>query len=461
MIALFRKQPASFYRSLRMLSMPIILQNLITTALGFTDTFMVGLLGNEQMSAVTLANVPIFILQMLIFGLQSGSAVLISQYWGRQDLKNINRVMGVGFMVAGGLASALAVILFFFSPQVMMLVTNNPALQELGAPYLKLVGLSYVFNSLSSIYVGAHRSVEHPQLGATVFGVSMLLNTVLNYILIFGKFGAPAMGIIGAAIATLASRIVEFLICLIYALRCKELPLDFSALLRPGTDTLRSFIRYSAPVVCNETLWGTGSSMFNVIMGHMVNSTDMVAAYTLVGYVEKLFTVVVFGLAAAAAVVVGKAIGAGEDDHAVREKGDILLVISALCGLAVGLFMLLLLPLLLQPVVFPLFKLSVSGTQIATVMLVFAALRSPLKAYNCTLNVGVLRGGGDVATAMLIDISPLWCVAVPVMALAALVLQLDIVWVCLAYMLEDLVKFPLGVLRLRSKKWIKRIASPQ
>ena len=462
MFAYLRQRPIGFYRHLWTLSAPIVLQNLITTSLGFMDTFMVGLLGNEQMSAVTLANVPLFILQLLVFGLQSGSSVLISQYWGRQDLKSINRVMGVGFYVAGGISLLTAAVLYFQPHAVMALITNNTALQALGAPYLKIVGISYVFNSLTSIYVGAHRSIEHPQLGAAVFGVSMLLNTFLNYVLIFGKFGAPAMGIMGAAAATLTARVVEFAITLLCALRGRLLPLDPRALLRPGLTTLRTFIRYSVPVVCNETLWGAGSSMFSVIMGHMANSTDMVAAYTIVGYVDKLSTVFLFGFAGAAAVVIGKDTGAGEDRDQIYETGKILNTLSVGTGILIALVLLLLLPLLLRPVVFPLFKLPAEGIRIATTMEIFAALVFPLRSFDTTNIVGVLRGGGDVKAAMLIDVTPLWLAAVPVMAVVALVLEMDTVWGCAAlYLVESVVKSPIGLWRLRSRRWIRPIGTQE
>jgi len=457
MIASLRRQPPGFYRRLWILASPMVLQNLVTTSLGFVDTFMVGLLGNEAMSAVTLANVPLFILQLLIFGMQSGSSVLISQYWGKRDMDSISRIIGVGFYAAGGVSLLAALLLLCFPHQVMVLTTNNPALQELGAPYLQIVGISYVFNSLTSIYVGAHRSVENPKLGATVFGISMLLNTVLNYVLIFGKFGAPALGIVGAAVATLTARVVEFLITLVCALRSRLLPLTPAVLLRPGLAALREFVRYSTPVICNETLWGAGSSMFSVIMGHMANSTDMVAAYTIVGYIDKLSMVVLFGLAGAAAVTIGKATGAGEEKNSIFEMGKALLAIALLVGALVGAFLLVLLPLLLRPVVFPLFQLSAEGVSIASTMLIVTAVLFPLRSFDVTNVVGILRGGGDVAVAMVIDILPLWGVAVPAMAIAALVLRLDVIWICLAYQTETMVKCPTGLIRLYSKKWIKPI----
>lgn len=252
----YLRQLRGFYRRLFLLALPIIVQNLITTSLGFLDTFMVGLLGSEQMSAVTVANVPIFIIQLIVFGLQSGSSVLISQYWGRGDRESINRVMGIGFCIAGSVSTVFALIMAFFPEGVLLLVTDNLRLVEIGTPYIRIVGFSYILNSLSSIYIGMQRSIENPRFGMLVFGASMLCNTVGNYVLIFGKLGFPALGVTGAAAATLLSRVVEFALAFGYALRCRTVPLQWSALLRPGREMLRRFIHYSAPVLANETLWG-------------------------------------------------------------------------------------------------------------------------------------------------------------------------------------------------------------
>ena len=199
----FLHQPEGFYRRLFLLALPIIVQNLITTSLGFLDTFMVGLLGSSEMSAVTVANVPIFIVQLVVFGLQSGSSVLISQYWGRGDRESINRVMGIGFFIAGSVSTVFALIMACFPASVLLLVTDNLLLVEIAVPYIRIVGFSYILNSLSSIYIGMQRSIENPRFGMLVFGASMLFNTVGNYVLIFGKLGFPALGVTGAAVATL------------------------------------------------------------------------------------------------------------------------------------------------------------------------------------------------------------------------------------------------------------------
>lgn len=451
------KREPNFYRGLARLAAPMILQNVITTSLGFIDTFMVGLLGNAEMAAVTAANVPIFIIQVVIFGFQSGMAVLISQYWGREDTDNINRCMGVALYAVVGFSTLLALTTFFFPKQVLSLITPNPVLVELGTSYIQIVGFSYIFNGISSIYAGLHRSTEFPAFGTSLFAVSMCANTALNYILIFGKLGAPAMGITGAAVATLLSRVLEFAVAVVFALVSRRIPLRPGCILRPGKAILRSFIKYSSPVVCNEAMWSIGTSMLTVIMGHMANSQDMLAAHSLVGTVDKLATVVCFGISGSSAIMVGKEIGMGRSRERVYSVGWTLLIVSLAIGTAVMGILLVLLPVFFQPVLFRLFDLSVGAAEAATWMTLIYALFMPMRAFDITNITGVLRAGGDAKTATVIDITPLWLVAIPVMAFTALVLDAPIYVVCLAMQAENLCKCPLGIIRIRSKKWITDI----
>ncbi|MEG1404503.1 MAG: MATE family efflux transporter, partial [Oscillospiraceae bacterium] len=449
----YMKRGKKFYKNLFALALPIILQNLIMLSLGMIDTFMVGMLGESELAAVTVANTPVFVIQLLIFGLQSGSSVLISQYWGKQDKLAISRVVGIGFYLAGTLSTAFALVMWFFPTQAMSLFCNNAELVDIAAQYVRIVGFSYVFNSITGVYTGAHRGMENPKLGLCIFAVSMCINTFLNWVLIFGKLGAPALGVEGAAIATVISRVVEFIIMIIYAKCNHRFKMKAKNLLMPGREMLKKFLRYSTPVVLNETLWGAGTALYPTIMGHMANSTEILAAYTIAGNIDKLCTVAVFAVAATAAIIVGREIGKGHADEA-YEVGAALSLVSFGMGLVTGLVMLALIPILIAPYVYPLFGLSPLACSIATMMQTVTFIFIAMRAFNSTNIVGVLRGGGDVHAATLIDVLPLWLVALPFAAICGLVFKLDILWVYLALALENVVKFFFGLHRFRSKKWI-------
>ena len=455
------KRGPGFYGYLWRLTGPIALQNLITFSLGLIDTLMVSRLGNDEMAAVTAANVPVFLLISIVFGVQSGVGILISQYWGKKDMENISRAMGVAAYLGVGIAVVIGVVLYRWPVAIMDLLSNNHDLSVLGAPYLRLIGFSYVFNMLSSIYVSAQRSVENSAFGMKLFGMSTVINTGMNYLLIFGKCGFPMLGVEGAAIATLLSRVAEFVVCLFCALRSRTMPLHLEAFFRPGWEMLRRFVKYSSPVLCNELLWGLGNSMLTVILGYTVNSVEYLAANAVMGNLNRLFLVVCFGLGAATAVMVGKAIGEGQSHREVLELSHTLLWVTILVGVVLAVFALALVPLLFQPVIFPLFKLYDETARIATALAVTGFASIPLHAYAITAVTGVLRSGGDVFCSAVLDIAPQWLAALPLTALFALVLGSSYWWVAAAIQAESLIKCPLCFLRIRRGKWIHDVTLPE
>ncbi len=450
----FLRREPGFYKRLWMLSLPIILQNLITFSLGLIDTFMVSQLGNEEMAAVTTANVPVFLLISIVFGVQGGLGILTSQYWGKGETDNINRALGVAAYVGTAITLVLAVIFFLFPVQVMDLLSNKHELSLMGAPYLRIIGFSYVFNMISSIYSAAQRSVENVSFGMKVFGFSTILNTILNYLLIFGKFGCPALGVEGAAIATLLARMAECVVCVVCAFRDQNIPLNLPCFLRPGRDMLRRFVQYASPVVVNETIWGLGNSLLTVILGYTHNSVEMLAANAVMGNLNRLFLVVCFGLGAATAVLVGKSIGEGQSHEKIMSLSQALLWFATLVGAGIALVALILVPTVFVPIVFPLFKLFGESARIATALAVCGFAAIPLHAYAISVVTGVLRSGGDVAWSTVLDVGPQWLVSIPMTALAALVLQAGAWPIALAMQTESLVKVPLCILRVGSGKWI-------
>ena len=457
-----RREPG-FYKRLWKLSLPVILQNLITFSLGLIDTFMVSQLGNEEMAAVSSANVPVFLLISIVFGFQSGLGILVSQYWGKGNVKSINRALGVACFLGTGVTAVLAAVFALFPVQVMDLLSNRHDLSLLGAPYLQVIGFSYVFNMLSSIYVSVQRSVENPNFGMKLFGFSTVLNTGLNYLLIYGKLGFPMLGIRGAAIATLCARIAEFAVCLVYALRSKKLPLCIKAFCHPGWEMVRRFIKYSWPVLLNEVAWGLGNSMLTVVLGYTVVSVDFLAAYAVTGNLGRLFLVVCFGLGAATAVMVGKAIGEGQSQEEVMSLSHCLLQFTVVLGFAIAALALVLVPLVFQPYIFPLFKLYGQPAAIATALAVTSFASIPLHAYSISAGTGVLRSGGDVGWAAALDLLPQWLFALPLTALFALVLGdgSNYWWVAAAIQGESILTVPLCILRCRKPVWIHDVTIPE
>jgi len=455
---IFLKRERSFYKNLAALALPLVLQNLVNSSLSLADTVMVGMLGQNELAGVSLANTPFFVAMLFVFGLQSGGAVLISQYWGKKDVVTVNRVMGVSIYFAGALSFLFATLMTLFPEPVMRMVTNNPDLIDISVRYAKYVAYSYFINSVTMVYVGTQRSTENPKFGMYVVTISMVANVFLNWVLIFGKFGFPALGVEGAAIATLISRIIELVITIIYILFFdKHLKIIPKAILAPGKEILKDFLKYSTPVIMNETLWGLGISLLPVVYGHMANSADVVAGNSIAGNVERIVTVFVFAIANASAIIIGKEIGRGAGKDEVQRLGGDLLGIASAVGAVSGIVLAISTVIAIEPYIFPLFDLSDEARRIAKMMLLSMSFILFARSFNATNIVGILRGGGDVRVCMLLDVLPLYLYTVPLAAVTALLLNWDIQWVYFIILSEDILKFIFGFKRYKSRRWINNI----
>lgn len=436
--------------------LPMILQNLVTNCMALADSFMVGALGETELAAVTMANSVFYVLSLIIFGIQSGTGVLVAQYYGKGRLDAINRIMGMGYYVSLGLTALIALLAFFFPMQLMQLVTNNPDLWEPGAEYARIVGFSYVCMAFSGVYIAVQRSMENPGLGAILLTVSGALNILLNYMFIFGKWGAPAMGCAGAAVATLLSRVLEVLVVTGCFFRSKRLPVKPGLMLRPGRIIAGDFIKYSLPVVLNEGMWSLAMSLFSIIMGHMPNSTPILAAYTIAGNIDRMAAVALFAAGNAAAVIIGRDIGCG-DTKEIYGKGVALNFVCFVTGIISMGLLLTIRATLLDGFIFPLMDISAEAGELAKMMLAFIAVVMPLRSLNLCNIVGVFRGGGDVRFGLICDIGPLYCVCLPAAALCGLVFGLGITAVYVCICLDDFCKVFLCLPRLRSGKWINSV----
>lgn len=452
----YLRQGRGFYRSAIALMLPMILQNLVTNCMALADSFMVGALGETELAAVTMANSVFYVLSLIIFGIQSGTGVLVAQYYGKGRLDAINRIMGMGYYVSLGLTALIALLAFFFPMQLMQLVTNNPDLWEPGAEYARIVGFSYVCMAFSGVYIAVQRSMENPGLGAILLTVSGALNILLNYMFIFGKWGAPAMGCAGAAVATLLSRVLEVLVVTGCFFRSKRLPVKPGLMLRPGRIIAGDFIKYSLPVVLNEGMWSLAMSLYSIIMGHMPNSTPILAAYTIAGNIDRMAAVALFAAGNATAVIIGRDIGCG-DTKEIYGKGVALNFVCFVTGIISMGILLTIRATLLDGFIFPLMDISAEAGELAKMMLAFIAVVMPLRSLNLCNIVGVFRGGGDVRFGLICDIGPLYCVCLPAAALCGLVFGLGITAVYVCICLDDFCKVFLCLPRLRSGKWINSV----
>ncbi len=446
----FFKREKSFYVNLAALAVPMILANLVNSSAGIIDSVMISSMGEHALGAITIANSPFFFLLLLIFGVQSGGCVLVAQYHGKRDMRAISRIMGVSYYFCVSLTTIVTTIAFIFPEAVIRLWTNQTEMIPYAVEYTRIVSFSYILNCISVIYTGTHRAMGNTRLGMVVHSVAMVVNVILNYVLIFGKLGFPAMGVAGAAWATSISRVVELALVFAYGKFTTRLVIYWRELVRPGMTMVRDYIRYALPVVFNEALWGLAFSVYPGIFGRM--SAAYVAAWTITGNVDRIMFAIIFGIGNAVSVIVGNDIGSGKDIKEVRADGMLLLVlcigIGAVSAGVMALFV---------PTITGFFVLTDSAMYAARFMLYVNVAMFTLRANNFTVIVGLLRGGGDVITSCLLDLVPLYAMSLPLALLGAFVWKLPGEYVYLLICLDEFSKAIFAFLRVKSGKWVRNV----
>ena len=336
---------STFYKDMIRLALPIVMQNLITTAVSSADVVMLGFVSQTALAAGSLASQIMFIQNLVYTGISSGIIMLAAQYWGKKDTRTIEKIMGIGMRLSI-LISLLFFILALFSPSLLMhIFTNDSSLFGPGETYLRIVSFSYLFMSISQVYLCTMRTIERVIFATVVNGTALVLNIVLNAVFIFGLFGLPKMGIAGVALATTIARFVELSLCIMDTLRFKTLRFRPITIFQHHRLLFADFIRYSLPAFGNEVAWGVAFSTYSVIMGHL--GSDMVAANAVVVVARNLGTVVCFGIANAGAILLGKSIGAGRMEL-VKADASRFCKITFFSGVAGGILIFLLRPVFMN-----------------------------------------------------------------------------------------------------------------
>lgn len=441
-----------FYSMMSRIAVPIIVQNVVSASLNFMDVIMLGQMGETTVAAVGLANQLTFLLTFVLFGVGSGSAVFAAQYWGKKDIVNIRKVLGIGL----GIGLSLSVIFFLISvlaPRfVLGIYSTDLLVVNMGGSYLQVVGWSYIPLAITYCYAANLRSTENVRLPMIVSACALTLKTFLNYSLIFGNLGMPQMGIHGAALATVISRLLEsgLLLHFIYA---KKYP--SAASLREMTTFsfgfFKEFLKTSMPVVFNEGLWGLGMTTYSIIYAHI--GTEAIAAVNIAGTVENLAFVIFIGITDATAIMVGNKIGAGEEQQAYSFARRSLLL-GVITAVFIGLTIIFSANFLLS-----FYNISESSRAYVYRMLVVLGSVLWIRVTNMDMIVGVFRSGGDTRFALFLDAGAVWLVGVPLAYIGAFVLDLPVYWVYLMVTGEELTKFCIGLVHFFSKKWINNLAS--
>ena len=440
-----------FLRKLWVIAVPIALQNLINFGVTAADTIMVGRLGEVQFSAVAVSNQLTILYMVTSLGVAAGCGVLAAQYWGADNKQKVREIIAFMYRVMALVTLFFAGVAFFFPEYVLrFIIPDHPEVIAEGVRYLRIMAVGYLFFGFTTAGVAVLRSTGTVKIAVVVSSVSLVVSVFLNYALIFGRFGFPALGVPGAAIATSVARLVECVILAVYLFRFEEsVAFRIRHIFQPSEGVARSFAIHSSPVMVNEVGWALANFMVGVVVGRM--GQEFVAANGIATLLVQFVGVAILGLASAAAAIVGNSIGAGAQEEAKRYANG-MLALSFLVGVA-GFVVIQAVRL---PVIY-FYEISETAQFYARQITHAVSVNTIFHSIALVAILGTLRGGGDTKFAMLIDVVFVWLVAIPLGALAGLWFGWPVVIVYIILRSEDLFKVGLVLWRIPRGKWLKDV----
>jgi putative MATE family efflux protein len=441
----------NYLRSMLAIAIPVAIQSLIQSSLSMIDQFMIGQLGADAIASVGLgARIPqIFIVTMA--GVTSGAAIFTSQFWGKKDKGNIGQTLGASFSFALPIIAIFSVISILLSTNMLSLFTKDTAVIKSGAEYMKIIAYGYIPLMIVSIFAAVLRSTGNVMLPMYTGLISVVLNTTLNYLLIFGNMGMPQLGVNGTAIATTVSRYIECII-LISVVYFKQLPcsVNIKEMLNMSFSFIKKFSIVTLPVICNEFLWSFGQTVYSAIYGQM--GTTQIAAMTITFPVQGLSIGLFTGVSSAAGIMIGNRLGSNKFNEAVDYSKGFILV-----GVIGSIFVSILI-VILSKVYVSIYNVSYDVQVYSVRLLIIFGMLFAVKVCNMICGSGILTAGGKTKFAFMLDLIGTWGIGVPLGLISAFVFKLSIEWVYLLISTEELVKLLIGLRIVYSKKWVTNIA---
>lgn len=437
----------SFFREMLAIALPISFQQLINASLNMVDVLMIGQLGETSIAAVGLSNQVFFVFILLLFGLTSGMAIFTAQFWGKQEIEPIRKVLGMSILVSSLIALALTLAATLMPRTLLGFYTQDPQVIEIGERYLRIVAISYIPVAITTSYIAVLRSVQFIKLTVIATVAAVIFKTTAGYALIFGAGTFPALGVTGAAIGTACAWGFELILLLILVYTQKT-PLAVNPLTFFNFDFafFARVLKTVTPAVLNEMFWSLGITTYNAVYAHI--GTEAIAAINVNATIEELGFVVFMGLGNACAVMVGNRIGAGKKDEAYETVRRVIIIgISAawIVGLVV---------IAVRDIIVRLYDLSPDGAYNVRMLMLMMAVTLWIRMFNFSTFIGALRAGGDTRFALLMEIASIWLIGVPAAYLGAFVLRLPVYYVYLMVVLEEIVKAVVSGWRFKSRKWI-------
>lgn len=446
-------EASSMKKQLLTLVFPIAFQQFMLALVSASDALMLGVLSQDFLSAVSLAGQITFVENLFFATMTIGLSMLAAQYWGKKDKSAVERIFAYVMKI-----TTIVSFLFFLAalciPNVLMKIfTNEQSLIVGGTVYLRTVSLSFLLSGISQIYLCTFKNTSKAAKSSIISSVCVVINILLNTFLIFGLFGFPKMEIVGAALATVISKLIELTWCFFETNKKDFVKLKLNYIFNSDLNLRHDFWKYTTPVLCNEIVWGIGFTMYSVIMGHL--GTDAVAANSIANIVKNLIVCFCLGLGSGGGILVGNELGAGRLNVA-KEYGKKLCRLSVLCGAISGAFL-----LILNPFILSITDLSPTANNYLKWMLVMCSYYIIGKSVNGTTIAGIFCAGGDSKFGFACDTITLWFITVPIGLLAAFVWKLPVLAVYFIVNLDEIIKLPAVYFNYKKYKWLKNLTEKE
>lgn len=443
-----------FYKKTVYLMLPVVLQQLITIGINFLDNLMIGGFGETQIAAASFSNQFYSFFQFICMGLGSGAVVMSSQFWGRKEISSMRTTAAIAMRLSVVACTIFTLIGVICPDLILRIFTNDAGIIAVGAPYMRLIGLTFLPSGLASTATYLLRSVGNVKVPLMGSIIAFMLNLFFNWVFIFGKLGAPRLELVGAAVGTVIARLFEFAFVFGYFIfKDKTFAFRLKHFALSGKELSKQYFKYSIPVLISDTLLGLSLSLTSVIIGHLGESIS--AANAVVASFVQMTNVLNVGMSGAAAIVIGNTIGEGDIPKAKRE-GNSYCVLSFLFGLViVGLI------LILEKPYIGMYNITEETLAIAHSMMLCNCLMMPIQTVAYVTSKGILRGGGDTRFLLLADSSLVWLVSLPLGALAGFVWHLSPFWIYFLLRVEFPLKGLVCFWRFCTGKWIKVISTEE
>ena len=445
------KENKVFYKTLLTLCIPIIIQNLLSTLINMVDTIMVGGLGEISVAAIGIANQYFFLYNMALSGIVGGASLFIAQFFGKSDKDNIRKITALS-VISALILGIIFLLVAVLSPKfIINFFSHDANVIKIATEYLIIIGFCYPIIAVNTVFSMGSRSIRNPKLGMICSFISLSVNIVLNYILIFGKFGMPALGVAGSAIATVIARIIELILLVSYVYFIKkdyELRFTLKDIKLIDKELIKLYVSKSMPTFLNDALWAFGTVLYAV--AYATAGTSAIAASQIASSTGNFFITTSVCIAIGSSIMIGNELGADRIEKAINYSKRFSILIS-LVGAILGGLLILSIPILIK-----LFSVSQNIAPDIIKIFIIMGILMALKTFNTFIIIGVLRSGGDTKYALFLEMGCMWFVSLPLTFIAAYKGVPIYILVALTYT-EEVAKFIFGVPRALSKKWANNI----